>query len=99
MEVRAGDRFRVVRQVQLHDLVHWRAPLTSGFDCILMPPTVLVVDGDPTSGATATYCIGEDPSLEATIVPGADRYAEKYDGYSLVVDLDLFGDALQLIPS
>ncbi len=64
-----------------------------------MPPTVLVVADDPTPGARAVYCLGEDPSLEATIVPGSDRLSEKYNGYCLVVDLALFGDALQPLPS
>jgi len=95
--IRGGDRYRVVRRIELAGLVHWRAPLTTGFECTITPPTVLVVAGDPMPGARAADCVGEDPTLEAMIVPDADRLSEKYAGYSLVVDLDLFGEALHAI--
>jgi hypothetical protein len=44
--VAKGDRLQVVDDMQANGIIHWRAPLTTGFECTLPRGTVLVVERD-----------------------------------------------------
>ena len=82
---KAGKRFRAKQAVDVRGLIHWRAPLTSGFVCTVPEGIVVVVDQDAPASATAALCVPEDSELESALVPSRDRTDPKYDGYHLLV--------------
>jgi hypothetical protein len=93
-----GQRYQSTSELSASGLTHWRAPFTGGFQCALPAGTVLVVVDDPLAHATAAGCRPERyAEFEEVLVPIEDRSHEKYDGYTLVIELDEFGRSLQLI--
>ena len=96
--VTVGTRFRVVVEREMSVLVHWKAPLTSGFRCVPATGTVLVAVHDQVKGAPAFYCRPDDYiGFEESHVPPEDRESPKYDGYSVVVEASEVGRSLELI--
>jgi len=96
--VKEGTRFRVVTERELSVLVHWKAPLTSGFRCVPAIGTILVATHDQVVGATAFYCRPHDyRRFELVYVPPEDRESATYDGYSVVAEASELGRSLELI--
>ena len=94
--MRKGERWVVVEAFATGAIVHYRTPFSGGFKCVLAVGTELVVGNDPSARATAVYCEPTNyDELESVLVPQAQRADEKYDSYSLVIELDRFGTALQ----
>lgn len=78
-------------------VTHSRAPVTTGFECSLPIGTVIEVVNEPPPTASAIYCRPTNyDELEASLVPEDARSDHNYDGYSLIVDVDRFGAALNL---
>lgn len=95
-QVAKGDRFRVVRTLRTRALVQWKAPFTSGFECVIPEGTVLVVDHDSAPISTGFGCVAENAAeLEAMLVPEQDMKAEKYAGYYFVVAYKHIGKELE----
>ncbi|HKB54681.1 MAG TPA: hypothetical protein VKD22_11825 [Ramlibacter sp.] len=99
--VRKGDTFIVTRDLPTQGLVHWQAPLTTGFACVLPAGTVLVVYSTPTPGSTFLSCTpveSAEAAIESRVVPEKDRNADGYAGYSFVLPVRLIGSGLQRCP-
>jgi len=90
--IRDGEVFVAREAVETTGLTHWRAPFTGGFECTIPAGTVLIASHDQVEGAPG---VGFRPSayeeMERLLVPDADRTAEKYDSYTLVVLLTEIG--------
>ena len=96
--IKEGTRFRVVAEQEVSVLVHWMAPLTSGFRCVPAIGTVLVAIHDQVKSASAFYCRPLDyTGFEEAHVPPEDRQSPKYDGYSVAVEASQVGRSLELI--
>jgi len=96
-QVHAGQTWESTRALQVKALVHYRAPFTGDCDCVLPAGTAVVIHHDPRPGASVAACHPELYSeLEELLIPKEDRTDEKYDGYTLTIDLSLFDRALQL---
>jgi hypothetical protein len=96
--VRAGDRFRSVRPMPVEGLVHWRAPLTTGFSGTLPAGSVVTAVNDVPSGRHAFQATPERyAEIEALLVPSEDREDPHYDGYHLVLPIAAVGSDLEWI--
>jgi hypothetical protein len=85
--VRKGDRFVAVEDISTGVLTHWRAPFTGGNDAIVPKGTVLIALDDQKKGRPGFACRPERyEEMENLLVPEEDRTADKYDGYSLVLE-------------
>jgi hypothetical protein len=84
-EIKKGSRLEVMEDLMVLGLIHWRAPMTSGFRCVIPKGTILVVFGEPSPSTPGIGCVPEDrDAFEKRFVPEADRNADKYAGYSFV---------------
>jgi len=78
--------------------VHWGAPLTTGFECIIPKGTILIASTDCRSSTLAISCIPEDSAeFEKQFVPESDRTADKYAGYSLLFWRFAIGKKLRVL--
>lgn len=94
--VAKGDRFIVVRAFSARGLVQWRAPFTSGFECIIPMNTVLVAEYESVPISTGFGCLPVNRAeLEPQLVPEQDRTSEKYAGYYFVLPYRHIGKELQ----
>ena len=94
--VAKGDKFRTVRALPARGLVQWRAPFTSGFECVIPQGTVLIVDHDSAPISTGFGCVPVNRTeLEVQLVPEEDRKAEKYAGYYFVLPYRHIGRELE----
>lgn len=88
-----GDRFRVVKAIQVRPLTHWHAPFTGGGrPGSLLPGEVVRVFSDTPALAFGVGCV-VDPeerlrALEIEFVEEEDRAHPKYAGYSFVIDFN-----------
>jgi len=83
--IRKGTRFEVAEDLDTDGLVHWRAPFTSGFHCVIPKGTILVTFHDYSPSAAAFALVPEDyKGFEKKYVPHDDIIATKYAGYSFV---------------
>ena len=97
--VNEGDRFITVGSLPARGLVQWRAPLTSGFECVIPDGTILVADYGSMPRSTGFSCIPVNQSeLESQLVPEEDRKAEKYAGYYFVLSYRHIGKQLRRLP-
>jgi hypothetical protein len=83
-DISKGTRFQVVNDVETDGLVHWRAPFTSGFHCIIPKGTILVSFGDSVSSSAVGLVPEDYKEFEQKFIPESDRTADNYAGYSLV---------------
>ncbi len=94
--VAKGEKFIAVRPLPARGLVQWRAPLTSGFECVIPKGTVLVAEHDSAPISTGFSCVPVNHAeLESQLVPKEDRTAEKYTGYYFVLPYRHIGKELQ----
>jgi hypothetical protein len=95
VNVREGQLWRSLCEIDAIALTHWFAPFTGGFECRIPADTVLVVLDDPPPHATGVGCRPVNyEELEAVLVPEEDRTAPKYGGYSISIKLVHFGESL-----
>lgn len=84
-QIPKGTRFKVTRDIETAGLIHWRAPFTSGFHCVIPNGTILVTFGDCPASSAAFAVVPEDyRQFERQHIPPEDVSAEKYSGYSFV---------------
>ena len=92
VELAEGQTWRTIVELSTRGTIHWRAPFSSAFDCVIPAGTDLVILHAPPPSAIGVYCRPVDyGELEKLLVPREDREAEKYDGYSLsmlIADFD-----------
>lgn len=80
-----GTRFEVLEDIETNGLVHWAAPVTSGFHCVIPKGTILKTFHDYPSVPVGVSLIPEDyKEFEEKHVPAEDRNEYKYAGYSFV---------------
>jgi hypothetical protein len=90
MEIREGQCFRALRDVEVAALTHWDAPFTGGGHGVLPAGSIVRVAYDPPATATAIGCSVEHADrLEARFVAEVDRAHPKYAGYSLSIMRDM----------
>jgi len=91
-----GERFKVIRPLAASGLVQWKAPFTSGFECVIPPGTILVANHDSVPVSIAFGCVpANSKELEAQLVPEQDRTSEKYGGYYFVLPYKHIGRELE----
>ena len=96
-EIRGGQRYRALRDVEVNALTHWEAPFTGGAKGVVPAGTVVIVAFDPPEMATAIGCDPADAkALEAGFVPEADRTHPKYAGFSLSILRTTLAEAFEL---
>ena len=96
VRVKAGDRFRTLLDIETTVLVCWKAPFTSGEQCVIPEGTILVADYDQHEGKPGFGCIPEDyEGLLSVVVPEKDRGSEKFDGYYFVLLSEDIGTKLE----
>ena len=84
-KIKKGTRFEALTDIATEGLIHWNAPMTTGFQCVIPRGTILVVLRESSSCSLGFACVPENRSgFEERFVPEADRQAEKYAGYSFV---------------
>jgi hypothetical protein len=89
-----GTILQAIRDTEVTGLVHWRAPMTSGFEGVVPAGTLVEALQDPRPHATATYFRPlKYEELESTLIPERDRTADKYDGYTIVLRHAALGDS------
>ena len=97
--VHEGQRYRVLRDLEVGALTHWRAPFTGGHEVVLPAGEIIMILNNPPATATAVYCKPERyDDLHEQFIPEEDRTAEKYSGYSLVIDLGVIRRDMELLP-
>ena len=87
-----GDRYIVRTAFVGPVLTSWRAPFTGGSESLLPVGLEFVIDSDTDALDHATAATARpDPyaEWERKLVSQADRDADKYDGYYLVVPFDI----------
>lgn len=94
--VQKGDKFITVKELPARCIVHWRAPVTSGFECVIPAGTILMAEHESAPISTAFDCAPVNAAeLESALVPEQDLTAEKYAGYSFVLPYTHIGKELQ----
>jgi hypothetical protein len=95
--VRKGQRYKTGEEMEVLYVTRWKTPFSGGGKGRLPAGTVLTVAEDPAPGATVVAC---DPDkakeLEPAMVPESERSDERYDGFSLSIDLDTLRDRCEL---
>jgi hypothetical protein len=79
-----GTRFEVLEDIETDGLVHWNAPFTSGFRCVIPKGTILTTLHDYSASSAVGFVPKDYNGFEQKHVPEADRKAQKYAGYSFV---------------
>jgi hypothetical protein len=86
MTLAAGQRLTALRDVTVHVLVHWQAPLTSDLTARMTAGEVVTVVNAPPPTAELVRCRPlEYAAFEREHVP--ERDAGKYGGYTILVPL------------
>lgn len=89
LKPKLGERYIVEQPFEAGVLTHWRAPFTGGSNRTLPRGLEFIVAYDPPEEATA---VSGDPTRphewESILVEEADRSADKYAGYSLVIQFE-----------
>ncbi len=88
MRPKAGEIYVVNEPFESGVVIHWRAPMTTGYDQTLPAGLRFEIIHDPPPGAGGAYARPLDATWEGSFVRPEDRAHPKYDGYSLVVGLD-----------
>lgn len=97
MDVVAGMLLEARRDTPVAGIVHWGAPLSTGFESSAATGTRLRVIEPALPGATAVGCDPVDPALETRLVAKADREADKYAGFHVVIPLAELGDVWRVL--
>jgi hypothetical protein len=97
MDVVAGTLLEARRDAAVAGIVHWDAPLSTGFDSSVVAGTRIRVIEPAVPGATAIGCDAVDPALETMLVAKSDREADKYSGYHLVIPIAEIGEVWRVL--
>jgi hypothetical protein len=98
VEVKKGERFLAVSDIETIGGVHFHAPITGGFKCTIPKGTVLIAYDESTPEAGGFGCLPEnEKQFEESFVPREDRDNPKYAGYSLVIGFDEIGKKIRRI--
>ena len=86
---RNDDLFQCIEDIEVAFLTHWRAPYTGGGRGVLPKGTKVRVLVSPNVREPAAYYARpiDNGSVEAALVPVAERTSAKYDGFSLVLGI------------
>lgn len=88
MTPRKGERFVVLRPLACDVGIWWAAPYSTGHPAVVPAGEVIECGADPDEGASAAvFAPLRYKELEPWLVGTADLGMEKYQGYSLLVDL------------
>lgn len=89
MAVAKGERFVVLRPLACGVGIWWAAPYSTGHPAVVPPGEVIECSADSAQGATAAVFVPvRYKELEPWLVGTADPRMDKYQGYSLSVDLE-----------
>ena len=98
MTAKKGDRFRALADVEVHGVVTFGAPFSSGFDGVFPKGAICVVDMDPPAGARGVYLVPEEyERFERIFVSEHDRGAEEYSSYALAIDFDQLAQSFERV--
>jgi|SRR5579864_2614056 len=96
MDIPKGKRFQVTGSIDTKGLIHWSAPLTSSFSCIIPEGAILVAANDYGRLSLGFACTPEEyATMELLLVPADQRMAPKYAGYSFAFSRFMIGKALR----
>lgn len=88
MTPRKGERFVVLRPLACDVGIWWAAPYSTGHPAVVPAGELIECNADPAEGATAAVFVPvRYKELEPWLVGTADPRMDKYQGYSLLVDL------------
>jgi hypothetical protein len=97
-KIEKGTRFQALHDVATRGLIHWNAPLTTGFRCVIPDGTILVALRDSSSFSLSFGCIPENSrDFEHKFIPETDRVASGYAGYSFVFTRFAIGRKLSVL--
>ncbi|MDQ3820175.1 MAG: hypothetical protein M3362_21195 [Acidobacteriota bacterium] len=98
VEVKEGERFLLLLDIETIGGVHFKAPTTGGFKCTIPRGTVLIA-WDKSRPETGSFsCLPEnEKEFEESFVPIEDRNNQKYAGYSLVMGCNEIGKRIKRI--
>jgi len=97
-EIKKGARFRTLADITAKGLIHWNAPLTTGFRCVIPKGTILVAQRDSSPFSLGFGCVPENRAdFERKFVPETDRAASGYAGYSFVFTRFAIGRKLSVL--
>ena len=86
---KAGERYIIREPFEAGVLTHWRAPFTGGSQRVLPRGLEFRVAFDPSEVANAVSAEPTSPQdWEPVLVEETDRSADKYAGYSLVIQFE-----------
>ncbi len=96
--IRKGTRFEALADIQARGLIHWKAPLTTGFRCVIPKGTVLVAFGDFAPFSLGFSRVPEDSvGFERMFVPEEHRKDDRYGGYSFTFTRLAIGSKLRML--
>lgn len=85
-KIKKGDRFIAAKDIEAFGMVHYHAPYTDKFECVIPENTVLVAIHDDERISTGFGSIPENKvQFERTHVPEELRKEPTYASYSIVV--------------
>lgn len=88
MNLRKDERFIALRPLPCHVIISWAAPYSTGHPAVVPAGELIECSADLAEGATAAvFSPVRYKELEPWLVGTADPRMEKYQGYSLSVDL------------
>ncbi len=88
MNLRRTERFVALRPLPCHVGIWWKAPYSTGHPAVVPAGEVIECGADLAEGATAAVFVPvRYQELEPWLVGTADPRMQKYQGYSLTVDL------------
>jgi hypothetical protein len=97
VEVKKGEMFLAVSDIEAIGGTHFHAPMTGGFKCTIPRGTVLIARDKSRPETGSFSCLPENQKeLEESFVPREDRDNPKYAGYSLVMGCDEIGKSKRI---
>ncbi len=98
VEVKKGDKFVTLVDIKTSGGVHFYAPATGGFKCVIPKGTILVAYSESTPESPGFMCVPEDEEgFAAVFVPTEDRKNPKYAGYSFIMECREIGKRLERV--
>jgi hypothetical protein len=95
--VRKGQRYRTREELEVLYVTHWKTAFKGGGKGRIPAGTMLTVVEDPAEGSASAACIADNSAeLETTLVPEHERTDDKYDGFSLTIDIETLRDRCEL---
>ena len=93
--VKKGDRFLVLKDIKTNGLIHYDAPFTGGFRCIIPRGTTLIALSDSEKISLGFACIpANKEEFESKYILESDK-GEKYAGFSFVLKYTEIGKRIK----